>query len=182
MASEVTSRSNGRKRTQPSFLLEDNTPSDPALFSSDPPDPSAEHYFVPRPKKQYRGTWWQNEKHERRARKAFERNMDSGIFMGSDSSYETLDAEAAGDLENDDTVPDKALDTHYFTQGFLSSGIRRPVRISEPPVVSLVRKRIAYFAEDGSVQDADDLDEDIKSWFSSHYPGHEGYQSLLALE
>ena len=178
MTTESTLRGNGRKRTRPSFLLEDSTPSDPALFSSDPPDPSAEHYFVPRPKKQYKGTWWQSEKLERRGRKTFERNMDSGVFMGSDSSYESSDAV---DLRSEDTIPDETSDVYEMASAAPAAKAYRPVRMSEPPLVSLVRKRIAYFAEDGSFQDTDDLDEDIKVWATNHRQNRKGYLNVLAL-
>jgi hypothetical protein len=177
----ATLRGNGRKRTRPSFLLEDSTPSDPALFSSDPPDPSAEHYFVPRPKKQYRGTWWQNGTQERRVRKAFERNMDSGVFMGSDSSYESLDIR---DPNSDDTIPDDPQDLAEpsVSTEAASKKVWRSVRISEPPVISLARKRIAYFAEDGSFRNLGGLDEDLKTWAMNHRSTCEEYSSVLSLE
>jgi hypothetical protein len=67
------------------------------MFSSDPPDPSVDHYFQPRRKKQYRGTWWNPEAEavhssdgEQKSKADFARNMDSGIWMGSDNTDESL--------------------------------------------------------------------------------------------
>ena len=172
MADSGPSRRNGRKRTRQSFLLEDSTPSDPALFSSDPPDPSVEHYFSPRHKKQHRGTWWQREPEVRKVRKAFQRNMDSGVFMGSDSSYESLDLGEGPNLNSDDTVADDAA--YAMIQADQTPRAVRPVRISEPSVISLARNRIAYFADDGTFEDSEDLDDDIRSWIASHYQHGEG--------
>jgi hypothetical protein len=142
-------RRNGRKRRHPTFLAEDSTPSDPALFSSDPPDPSAEHYFAPRRKKQYRGTWWQDGTKEKRERKAFERNLDSGVFMGSDSSLESLDVEVGDELESDDTVPDETLRPDGMVRRRHPIALPRKAHTSEPANVIEVRKRIADFAENG---------------------------------
>lgn len=177
MASAGPSRINGRKRTRPSFLLEDNTPSDPALFSSDPPDPSAEHYFSPRPKKQYRGTWWQNEKQGSRVRRGFQRNMDSGVFMGSDSSYESSNGEDQREPRSDDTVPDTDFIPDNAAPNMPSREPHRPVRISEPPAISLAKKRIASFAEDGSFTESG-IDDDIDSWLKTHYQNDAGYHNL----
>jgi hypothetical protein len=67
------------------------------MFSSDPPDPSVDHYFQPRRKKQYRGTWWnaeaeavQSSDGEQKSKADFARNLDSGIWMGSDNTDESL--------------------------------------------------------------------------------------------
>jgi len=144
MAGEVSNRANGKKRARASFLADDSTPSDPALFSSDPADPSVEHYFSPRPKKQYRGTWWQNENQGRKVRKSFARNMDSGVFMGSDSSYESFDLASDAELKSDDTVPDE---TTYAPVREIPTGRHQPVRTSETRVVALARQRIEDFAE-----------------------------------
>lgn len=95
-----------RKRTRVPEHTDDSTPSDPPLFSSDPPDPSVDEYFQPRRKRQYRGTWWgettrqgaPTEPPKQRVKNDFSRNMDSGIWMGSDVTDE--------DLRSDDTAPD----------------------------------------------------------------------------
>lgn len=68
--------------------------SDPALFSSDDvPASGLENYHAPTPgsdrKRRYRGTWWGEQvmdpKRKRRDFKA-KRNVDSGVWMGSDES------------------------------------------------------------------------------------------------
>ena len=71
--------------------------SDPPLFSSDD-DPSAENYTHIRRKKKYRGPWYQqlpasdssHDQHEqesaRKGKRVFERQFDSGVWMGSDGT------------------------------------------------------------------------------------------------
>lgn len=87
-----------------------STPSsDGPIFSSDPPDPSVDEYFQPRRKRQYRGTWWGETTREdaptepapQRTKNTFSRNMDSGIWMGSDVTDE--------DFGSDGTAPDVEL-------------------------------------------------------------------------
>ncbi|KAF2422591.1 hypothetical protein EJ08DRAFT_653071 [Tothia fuscella] len=90
-----------RKRTRLAFQLDDSTPSDPPLFSSDPPDPSVDNYFSPRRKRQYKGTWWgpepeSDEAHnsgvDQTSKSEFARNLDSGVFM-SDSTEDSLSSD-----------------------------------------------------------------------------------------
>jgi hypothetical protein len=72
--------------------------SDPAIFSSDD-DPSAENYTKERSKKKFRGPWYRQvpasesglqDAHENEPRKKskrrFERQFDSGVFLGSDGT------------------------------------------------------------------------------------------------
>ncbi|CZR58639.1 uncharacterized protein PAC_08531 [Phialocephala subalpina] len=72
--------------------------SDPALFSSDD-DPSADNYTQERRKKKFRGPWYhqrpaseessqESQEHapEKKSRRTFERQFDSGVFMGSDGT------------------------------------------------------------------------------------------------
>lgn len=79
-----------RKRSYASHMFSDS--SEPAIFSSDN-DPAAENYIQgPRQKKQYRGTWddqqpidgTPEESSAARGKRKFERQVDSGVFMGSD--------------------------------------------------------------------------------------------------
>lgn len=79
-----------RKRSYASHMFSDS--SEPAIFSSDN-DPAAENYFQgPRQKKQYRGTWddqqpidaTSGQSSAARGKRKFERQVDSGVFMGSD--------------------------------------------------------------------------------------------------
>ena len=71
--------------------------SDPALFSSDGPEPSVENYERAQRKRQHQRAWYEEPEYPypqrpgvqgvaRRKRKPFERNFDSGIYMGSDDS------------------------------------------------------------------------------------------------
>jgi hypothetical protein len=95
--SETFSNQAPRKRVR----LHDSPPplsSDPAIFSSDD-DPSADNYVPGRRKKQYRGPWFKQEScdeymedtppNEKRPR-AFKRQMDSGVWMGSDGTDSDL--------------------------------------------------------------------------------------------
>ncbi|QDS72611.1 hypothetical protein FKW77_001682 [Venturia effusa] len=89
-----------RKRTR---ATDDSTPSsDGPIFSSDPPDPSVDEYFQPRRKRQYRGTWWGETRNgapaepaQQRSKSGFTRNMDSGIWMGSDATDEEPGSDAS---------------------------------------------------------------------------------------
>lgn len=94
-----------RKRTREEYLVEDDVPpsatsSDPALFSGDEAAPGLELYQTKRKRKMYTGSWYS---HRAKARKEdkkreFKRNVDSGIFMGSES--ETLSSDSIGSLED----------------------------------------------------------------------------------
>jgi hypothetical protein len=87
--------SNNRRRKR--VLSSPPVSSDPAIFSSDD-DPSAENYTQERRKKKYRGPWYQQqlasdggsqdqgEQELKRGKRTFERQYDSGIFMGSDGT------------------------------------------------------------------------------------------------
>lgn len=159
-------------------MFEDSTPSDPALFSSDPVDPGAEHYFSPRSKKQFRGTWWQDPTQARRVKREFSRNTDSGVFMASDGSEESLEFEISEEPNSDGTVPD---DTLIESEDALDETIIqpvRPVRITEPAVISQTRRRIAFFAEDGDIRNSAILDDDIRKWAKENYNDEEHMSDL----
>ncbi|KFY35114.1 hypothetical protein V494_06195 [Pseudogymnoascus sp. VKM F-4513 (FW-928)] len=74
--------------------------SDPPLFSSDD-DPSAENYSDPkrRQKMRYRGPWYKQEpdnsassnQGERKGKRTLERQFDSGVWLGSDSTDDDAD-------------------------------------------------------------------------------------------
>jgi hypothetical protein len=78
--------------------------SDPPLFSSDD-DPSAENYAGGgRQKKRFRGPWYSQRPLPMRDAPAkitrkFERNFDSAVFMGSDSTEADEDAEFSSRIE-----------------------------------------------------------------------------------
>ncbi|KAL9096108.1 MAG: hypothetical protein Q9165_001631 [Trypethelium subeluteriae] len=77
-----------------------NTSSDP-IFSSDGPEPSAEDYTVQRiSKRQYRGAWWDDDRSSHRI--GLSRKIDSGIYMGSD--------------ETDDSLPDTLVEALPLTE------------------------------------------------------------------
>lgn len=82
-----------RKRSIASHLFSDS--SDVPLFSSDD-DPAVENYVEGRRvKKQYAGPWFKQHQSasgpsESRAKRTFERQVDSGVFMGSDTSIDDI--------------------------------------------------------------------------------------------
>ena len=79
------------KHSRAVYHEDSNPSSDPPLFSSDPLDASAENYVQKPRKRQYHGTWWgQRAKRQHLAGRTFIRNLDSGVWMGSDSSDDTL--------------------------------------------------------------------------------------------
>jgi hypothetical protein len=84
-----------RKRSRSDYELEPATSSDPALFSSDEPAPSAELYSAKRRKDKWRGTWWGERLRAEAARekRPFQRNYDSGIWMGSEGTESSLEDE-----------------------------------------------------------------------------------------
>lgn len=70
--------------------------SDPAVFSSDD-DPSADNYTQGRRKQKYRGPWFrqqlasdsqESQEHEspKKGKRTFERQFDSGVWLGSDGT------------------------------------------------------------------------------------------------
>jgi hypothetical protein len=92
---ESLSKNPARKRVR---LSSPPVSSDPALFSSDD-DPSADNYTQERRKKKYRGPWFQqrpaseagsqdmlDNAPEKKSKRIFERQFDSGVFMGSDAT------------------------------------------------------------------------------------------------
>jgi Leucine rich repeat len=85
------------RRKRPRFEHDPKTSSDPALFSSDEQAPTAENYFSKRRKENWSGTWW-GEKFNGNASNAsngakrkFTRNVDSGVWMGSEGTDTSLD-------------------------------------------------------------------------------------------
>jgi hypothetical protein len=84
-----------RKRSRSEYELEPATSSDPALFSSDEPAPSAELYSAKRRKDKWRGTWWGERSRAEAAKekRLFKRSYDSGIWMGSEGTESSLEDE-----------------------------------------------------------------------------------------
>jgi hypothetical protein len=103
--------SKNRKRTR---LSSPPVSSDPPIFSSDDGDTGAENYTQERRKKKYRGPWYrqtpadagnESQEHElpKRTKRTFERQFDSGVFMGSDGT----DIESSMEEELASTLPEK---------------------------------------------------------------------------
>jgi hypothetical protein len=101
-----------RKRSRLDYEPEPATSSDPALFSSDDPAPSAEYYSAKRRKDKWRGTWWgeRSRCETAREKRQFKRNYDSGIWMGSEGTESSLEEEFLEDQK-------KTLTRESFLQG-----------------------------------------------------------------
>ena len=95
-----------RKRSHEVYHEDSNPSSDPPFFSSDPLDASIENYVQKSRKRQYRGTWWgQRTKQQHLTAgepltRTFVRNLDSGIWIGSDTSDDTIP-----DIGTNDYIP-----------------------------------------------------------------------------
>lgn len=94
-----------RKRTREDCLIEDDIPasatsSDPALFSGDEAAPGLELYQSKRKRKMYTGSWYSHTSKARKEdkKREFKRNVDSGIFMGTES--ETPSSDSIGSMED----------------------------------------------------------------------------------
>lgn len=129
-----------RKRSDGSQLFSDS--SELAVFSSDD-DPAVENYTPARRKRQYVGPWDRQrpvsshfEPREKGKRK-FERQVDSGVFMGSDAS-------SIDDILNDFPPP---------TGPFSLTQISQLPRSSQAPALSPAeaeaRRRIQQCADQG---------------------------------
>jgi Leucine rich repeat len=86
-----------RRRKRPRFEYDPKTSSDPALFSSDEQAPTAENYFSRRRKEKWSGTWWGERFNSNAsnasigAKRKFTRNVDSGVWMGSEGTDTSLE-------------------------------------------------------------------------------------------
>lgn len=78
-----------RKRSTASHLFSDS--SDVPVFSSDD-DPAAENYAQGRrPKKRFAGPWFtQDQQPASSSKRTLQRQIDSGVFMGSDTSIDDI--------------------------------------------------------------------------------------------
>jgi len=110
-----------RKRARNLHNEDVNTSSDPPLFSSDPVDPSIDNYGQNSRKRQYRGVWWgQQVKSSRQSHKApiakspFARNLDSGVWMGSDSSDDATSYEPPSQKDVDPAESLPAVSRNAF--------------------------------------------------------------------
>jgi len=80
--------------------------SDPPFFSSDD-DPSAENYLGAngRQKRKFRGPWYNQEpddSSERKPKRTLQRQFDSGIWLGGDSTEDEDDAEFSSHVHTPD--------------------------------------------------------------------------------
>lgn len=148
LGSAISSR-RPSKRARPSSPVPS---SDSALFSSDD-DPSLDNYTRGRQKKQYRGPWFQqepasdgtfpgsqfkvraNRDGNHKSKRIFERQYDSGVFLGSDCT--DMD-ESSDDIE---LPPSRSM--------ILPSSQAQSTQTLEPTPEELARKQIENCIEHG---------------------------------
>ena len=109
-------------KKRPRLEFDTTYSSDPALFSSDDADQSAENYAQKRRKDIWTGTWWGDKNHadnctrQEKSKRKFARNFDSGIFMGSDNSNSSFDDGIFEELDQSTAASSKPMATttsHY---------------------------------------------------------------------
>jgi len=99
-----------RKLARIDYCYDENTSSDPPVFSSDDgPEASIDNYVTPRKKKQYRGTWWDHQpvaeaSNNAAAKVDLIRNVDSGVWMGSDGTDDSAASAARSSFGADTTM------------------------------------------------------------------------------
>jgi hypothetical protein len=115
--------------------------SDPPLFSSDD-DPSVENYsnLVGRRKRKFRGPWFNQEPQElvlpeggQPSKRAFQRQVDSAIWLGSDGSQDDEDANFSSRVQLHNTEKESPSIVIPSPAG-TAAGIRRlsPLSASQP--------------------------------------------------
>jgi hypothetical protein len=87
--------------------------SDPPFFSSDD-DPSAENYtgISGRQKRKFRGPWYSQKPEdsgERKAKRTLQRQFDSAVWLGSDSTEDDDDAEFSTHIPPLDAIKTKGI-------------------------------------------------------------------------
>jgi Leucine Rich repeats (2 copies) len=93
------------KRKLRNFQHDVTTSSDPAMFSSDDHNPTAEDYAGKRRKEKWHGTWWgekvgsRAQSNSQGSRRKFTRNFDSGVWMGSEGTDTSFEDEFFGEAE-----------------------------------------------------------------------------------
>ncbi|KAH8601798.1 hypothetical protein B0O99DRAFT_588976 [Bisporella sp. PMI_857] len=117
--------------------------SDPVLFSSDD-DPSIDNYVGPgRRKRQFRGPWYQQKEcgsqnvQVRNSRRKFERQYDSGVFLGSDCT------------DTEDAVEDDGQWRNPLGLSARQWNSRQPIVKQEATPEVLARKYIDICLEEG---------------------------------
>lgn len=120
--------------------------SDPPVFSSDD-DPSAENYTRERRKKKYRGPWFHqkpasdagdDEQKLGRGKRKFERQFDSGVFMGSDGT------------EMSDVVEDMEPELGTLPEGLSHASVPPISQLSISPEEERAQELIQGYLEDGN--------------------------------
>lgn len=125
--------------------------SDPAIFSSDD-DPSADNYTQERRKRKYRGPWYHQrpasdagtleepELDRRKGKRTFERQYDSGVFMGSDGMSDIDELMENAESFNSSPLP---LRQPRLVQ------LQRPVQSAQELAEESARGRIERCLEEG---------------------------------
>ncbi len=122
--------------------------SDPPFFSSDD-DPSAENYSTTsgRHKKRFRGPWYSQQPEDKRTKREFQRQFDSGVWLGSDSTEDDEDAtftdQAQSSIAGKDRLP-------LFTRLTSVNGSKTNTMSKEPSAEELAEKEIGLCLETGN--------------------------------
>ena len=167
-----------RKRTREEYLVDDDFPpsatsSDPALFSGDDVAPGLESYQSKRKRKMFTGSWYEHSAKARKEdrRREFKRNVDSGIFMGSDG--ETPSSDSIGSLEEaliQDQLrkEDEEVETQpTFIRPWMSShtsktGLLFSTKPATPPEHGLVMQTVRHCLDEG-IEDVDLASQGLSS-------------------
>lgn len=125
--------SSSRKRGRQDDVIS----SDPPLFSSDDLPEAVENYAAERPKRLRQGTWWDRSidrtearsstLQRRRKKRELTRNLDSGVFMGSEgteASDEEELGETVGQIDGSETPVDNDMERLPSTH--LLPGLKSP--------------------------------------------------------
>lgn len=126
--------------------------SDPPTFSSDDgPDASIDDYAAPRKRRQHRGPWWDAAGRRRRGERprktkkgGLVRNVDSGVWLPSDGSFESVESGGEGPVGEEEAVV--AVDQ---PDGLGSDEGRAAVNATSSSEAE-ARRRIALACEEGN--------------------------------
>lgn len=143
-ATEPVSPSRPKKRVRLSSPVYS---SDPAMFSSDD-DPSLDNYTNERQKRKFKGPWYEQKEAsehnlydsqhnivQKKSKRTFERQYDSGVFLGSDMT--DMD-EAFEEV----SITARALPTRSLPKSSAS-------KMASPTAESLARQQIDHCVENG---------------------------------
>lgn len=157
-----TDESRSQKRVKLRNTSSPPISSDPPFFSSDD-DPSAENYSAShgRNKRKFRGPWYSQrpaESDDRKVKRTLQRQLDSGIWLGSDGTESDADAEFSSHVQ----LPDSVTHNQQFRSTRpAASQLRKALKShGEPSPEELAEKEIELCLEAGK----EDIDMSYVHW------------------